>query len=84
MFWTDEDVTPAVQSATELFGPVGSILEGKNVSRNVTIATKEFGKIWYGDIEGNDEYIKNLCGVLSQKVGQTAYILTEDWIFINS
>lgn len=77
MFYTEEDVAPAVQVATELFGPVGNMIYGKNVTKNVLIGTREFGKIWYGDVEGDVEFITGLCSVLSQRIGQTAMVVDE-------
>ena len=77
MFYTAEDIQPAVQVATELFGPVGNMIYGKNVTKNVLIGTREFGKIWYGDVEGDVEFITGLCSVLSQRIGQTAMVVDE-------
>lgn len=71
MFYTEEDVQPVVQVAVEMFGPNGNMLDGKNVTKNVIIGTKEFGKIWYGDVDGNAEFISNLCGVMSTRVNMT-------------
>lgn len=77
MFYSEEDIQPAVQVATELFGPVGNMIYGKNVTKNVLIGTREFGKIWYGDVEGDVEFITGLCSVLSQRIGQTAMVVDE-------
>lgn len=77
MFYTAEDVQPAVQVATELFGPAGTMMEGKNVTKNVLIGTREFGKIWYGDVDGDVDFINGLCGVLSQRIGQTVMVVDE-------
>ena len=77
MFYTAEDVQPAVQVATELFGPAGTMMEAKNVTKNVLIGTREFGKIWYGDVDGDVDFINGLCGVLSQRIGQTVMVVDE-------
>ncbi len=77
MFYTIEDVQPVVQVATELFGPVGNMIYGKNVTKNVLIGTREFGKIWYGDVEGDVEFITGLCSVLSQRIGQSVMIVDD-------
>lgn len=77
MFYTAEDVQLAVQVATELFGSVGTMMEGKNVTKNVLIGTREFGKIWYGDVDGDIEFITGLCSVLTQRIGQTAMVVDE-------
>lgn len=77
MFYTAEDVQPVVQVATELFGPAGTMMEGKNVTKNVLIGTREFGKIWYGDVDGDVDFINGLCGVLSQRIGQTVMVVDE-------
>lgn len=77
MFYTIEDVQPVVQVATELFGPVGNMIYGKNVTKNVLIGTREFGKIWYGDVEGDVEFITGLCSVLTQRIGQTVMVVDD-------
>ena len=79
MFYTAEDIQPAVQVATELFGSVGTMMEGKNVTKNVLIGTREFGKIWYGDVDGDVDFINGLCGVLSQRIGFTAVLVDESF-----
>ena len=79
MFYTAEDIQPAVQVATELFGSVGIMMEGKNVTKNVLIGTREFGKIWYGDVDGDVDFINGLCGVLSQRIGFTAVMVDESF-----
>jgi hypothetical protein len=77
MFYSVEDVQPAVQVATELFGPVGNMMEGKHVTKNVIIGTREFGKMWYGDVDGDMEFINGLCNVLSQRIGCTAMVVED-------
>lgn len=77
MFYTEEDVEPIVQVAVETFGPVGNILENKNVMKNIIIGTNEFGKIWYGDIEGDSDYILGLCHVMSQRIGHSVTVVHE-------
>ena len=79
MFYTDEDVQPAVDVACELFGPNGNMMEGKNVLKNIHIGTFEYGKIWYGDVEGDTDYILNMCVVLSKRIGVTALIVDESF-----
>lgn len=50
MFWQAEDVQPAVNVAVKMFGPQGTMETGKNVIYNASIFTREFGKLWYGDL----------------------------------
>jgi hypothetical protein len=68
MFYTEEDVEPIVKIAVEMLGPSGNMLEGKNVTKNVTIGTKEFGKIWYGDVDGSVEYVTDMCTAMSKRI----------------
>jgi hypothetical protein len=78
MFWTEEDVSPAVQIAADLFGPVGNMLpEGRFVTKNVIIGANQFGKLWYGDIEGTSDYVSELCDILSKRIGQPVKIVNE-------
>lgn len=79
MFYGEEDVQPSVTIAAELFGPVGNMLEGKRVLRNIHIGTFEYGKIWYGDVDGDTDYILNMCVVLSKRIGVTALIVGENF-----
>ena len=67
MFYTEEDVQPIAQIAVEMFGPNGNMLEGKNISRNVIIGTKEFGKIWYGDVDGDAQFVTDMCTTMSTR-----------------
>jgi len=73
MFYNEDDVQPVVTIANEMLGKAGRMLDGKNVMRNVTLATREFGKIWYGDIDmiamNPSVQFKNL----SQRINQTVY-----------
>ena len=80
MFYTEEDVTPVVQIATELFGPVGNMLQsGRFVTHNVLIGTKEFGKIWYGDVSGTVDYVNELCELLSKRINQQVMVVDESF-----
>lgn len=78
MFWNEEDVQPAVNKAVELFGPVGRMAYGKNVRHNMSVATKEFGKIWYGDIDMDDATFTERCKALSTEIKQTLYLFSLD------
>jgi hypothetical protein len=77
MFYSIEDVTPAVDMATKIFGTVGNIATGKNVLYNVSVATREFGKLWYGDIASPD--VVSLLNTLSNFTRQKVYILDESF-----
>lgn len=80
MFYTEEDITPVVRTAHELFGPVGNMLEaGRFVTQNVIIGTKSFGKIWYGDVEGTTEYVNELCEILSKRINQQVMIVDDNF-----
>ena len=80
MFWTDEDVQPAVQVATELLGPVGNMLEpNRFVSQNVIIGTREFGKLWYGDVAGTADYVNELCEIMSKRIGQQVMVVNDQF-----
>ena len=79
MFYTEDDVQPVVNVAVEMFGPNGNMLDGKNVTKNVIIGTKEFGKIWYGDVDGNVEYIADLCGVMSARINMVVIPVDESF-----
>lgn len=80
MFWTKEDVDHIGQILSDVLGPQGNLIEGKRVTKNVIVATNEYGKLWYGDIEGDAEYISGLCSVLTKRVGKEVFVVAgENW-----
>jgi hypothetical protein len=81
MFYENDDIQPAVNVATEMFGNVGRMLYGKNVLYNVTLATREFGKIWYGDMDTIAMSPQSQCSVLSQRINQTVYMFNNSNTF---
>jgi hypothetical protein len=68
MFYTEEDVQPAVDMATELFGTVGNMSAEKSVLKNMIIFSKQYGKLWYGDIEDHMDNINTKCNQIAQKL----------------
>jgi hypothetical protein len=84
MFYTEEDVQPVVTLAEKLFGKVGNMSMEKNTLYNVSIATREFGKLWYGDISGNltnTDVLVNSLTELSKFTQQKIYILDDQFDF---
>ena len=80
MFYTEEDIQPAVQVAIELFGPMGNMLPGgRFVTQDVIIATKEFGKLWYGDVSGTADYVNELCDIMSKRINQRVFIVNDQF-----
>jgi hypothetical protein len=81
MFYDEVDVESVVTIANEMFGKSGVMLDGKNVMRNVTLATREFGKIWYGDMDTIAMSPQAQCSVLSQRINQTVYMFNNSNTF---
>lgn len=84
MFWTEEDVQPMVTDLVDAFGPQGLITNEGNTLKNVCIATREYGKLWYGDITDSNE---TLVTKLSKIIGvykQDIYLLAEDTFDFNT
>ena len=79
MFYIEEDVQPIAQIAVEMFGPNGNMLEGKNITKNVIIGTKEFGKIWYGDVNGDTQYVTDMCSAMSTRVNMAVMQVDESF-----
>lgn len=73
MFWTKEDVDHIGQILTDVLGPQGNMIEGKGVLKNIQIATNEYGRMWYGDIQGNVEYVDGLCNILTKRIGKKVF-----------
>jgi hypothetical protein len=72
MFWQEEDIQPAVDVATQIFGPVGTMMTNENAALNVSIATRELGKLWYGDVQRSELSAK--ASELNKKIGKAVYI----------
>ncbi len=80
MFWTKEDVDHIGQILVEVLGPQGNLDDRRNVTKNVIVATNEYGKLWYGDVSGNLEYVEGLCAVLTKRIGKNVFVVaTENW-----
>lgn len=72
MFWRGEDITPAVESAEKLFGPPNQYVQDTPY-RNVSIISREYGKLWFGDVELTDEF-KQKMEMLSVTINQKLYL----------
>lgn len=85
MFYTEEDIIPAVEMAQDLFGMVGNVATESNTMMNVSIATREYGKVWYGDIDGKYDTpaIVEKLAELSKFLQQKVYILDDNFDFDN-
>lgn len=70
MFYTAEDIQPAVNAAVKIFGSQGHMDAGKNVLYNVSVFTKEYGKLWYGDIskDGLEEKLRMLRASVNMNI----------------
>lgn len=78
MFFREEDVEPAINLAVKLLGPYNYMEHhNRNAYRNVSIMTREFGKIWFGDLELNEQTKENL-EKLSVTINQRVYF-TRDY-----
>jgi hypothetical protein len=84
MFYTEEDIQPAVTLAVKLFGKAGNMSLEKNTLYNVSIATREYGKLWYGDIDGSmadTDTLMSKFSELGRFVNQKIYILDDQFDF---
>jgi hypothetical protein len=77
MFWQAEDVQPAVNIAAKMFGQQGRMEVGRNVIYNVSIFTREFGKLWYGDINTNG--LAERLKTLSAAINMTVYVVDDNF-----
>lgn len=82
MFYTEEDVQPYVTEVEKVFGKSGNMDMGKNVLYNVAIATKELGKLWYGDLNAFDlaDKLKMVENTLNTKL----YVISSDGVDFNT
>jgi hypothetical protein len=54
----------------------------EDVQPAADVAVELFGKngaMWYGDVDGDAEFINSLCSVLSQRIGQTAMVVDDNF-----
>ena len=77
MVFNSEEIQPVVDVVTATLGQQGMMVEGKNVTKNVLLGSPQFGKLWYGDVDGDMEYINNICNILSQRTGQRITIVSD-------
>ena len=82
MFWQTEDVQPAVKAVTEVFGQVGRMETGKNVLYNVSIFSRQYGKLWYGDLVNVG--ISEKLTTLSTKLGMLLSVVDENFESIST
>jgi hypothetical protein len=75
MFYTEDDVQPVVDMTTDLFGTVGNMSTEKNVFKNLVIFSKQYGKLWYGDIEDQMDSIHTKCNQIAQKFNINVEVL---------
>ncbi len=69
MFYVEEDIAPVVDVIARRLGPAGTMVYGKSVLMNVTLSTREFGTVWYGDFEGSATVLENIVTELSTETG---------------
>jgi hypothetical protein len=79
MFYREEDIQPVVDIIERTLGPQGIMMSGKNISKNVTVGSPQFGKLWYGDVDGDMEYVQSLCDILSQRTSQYISVVPETY-----
>jgi hypothetical protein len=75
MFYVEEDIAPVVDIITRRLGPAGTMTHGKNVLMNVTLSTREFGAVWYGDFEGTLAQLTSIVNELSVETGYNMHII---------
>jgi hypothetical protein len=82
MFWQAEDVQPAVKVVAEVFGKVGVMETGKNVLYNVSIFSRQYGKLWYGDLINDG--ISEKLSTLSTKLGMSLSVIDDNFETIST
>ena len=76
MFYESEDIIPAILLTQKIFGKNNNWIYDRNKKflKNVAIATREYGKLWYGDLELTEDLQRNL-NLLSDSLNQRVYII---------
>lgn len=76
MFWTEEDIYPAVKSAQEIFGKPAQYVVAENKEFvYIGLETPKFGMIWYGDYAGSFTTVSEMASSLSTKIGQPVKVI---------
>ena len=71
----EEDIESATLLAVKILGSQGRMLEdGREVTLNAILATKNLGRIWYGDLSASD----------TPKIIQLAKELNEEVTFVDA
>lgn len=90
MFWLAEDIRPATEVAIKIFGQPNIYVQDSPF-KNISIATGEFGKVWFGDVDLNSiEELQNSINILSDTLNQRVYVLNysgqtiEDALFVST
>lgn len=72
MFWSEEDIQPVINLAEKLFGSGDTIqYYNRNAIPNISLMTREFGKLWVGDLEINEttkENMEKLSATINQRI----------------
>jgi len=77
MFYTAEDVLPAVSLVESFFGHTGRFnheSNGSPVIKNICLATREYGVLWYGDVDYNTEDFSKHVQFISNSLGQNIFV----------
>jgi len=72
-FWQEEPIEHAHKVASQHLGTIGKYNESGEL---VTLSTPEYGKIWYGDLNLDDEDGKTALSYLSLILKQTLFVDT--------
>jgi len=89
MFYTQEDIQPAVDLAVKIFGPPEQYhtWRGGQVMMNVALMTRKYGKIWSGDLSLDKDTgkasteLQRKLDLLSDSINQTVFLTDGDFDF---
>lgn len=76
MFYTREDIEPAVKAAEELFGKQAQYVvnDGKEFVY-IGLETPKYGMIWYGDYPGTFSEVSLLADTLAARISQKVKVI---------
>jgi hypothetical protein len=76
MFWTEEDIYPAVKAAEELFGKQAQyVVNDDKQFVYIGLETPKYGTIWSGDYPGTFTEVSLLADTLSARISQKVKII---------
>lgn len=82
MFYCEDDIIPAINAAEKIFGKQSQYdlerYEDMPVYYNALLVTREFGKLWSGDLKISWDGLQESLNLLSTTINQRVFFIYGD------